>query len=241
MITALMYHQVGTFGRVDSHRAVYCDAGAFRRQMTFLRAARYNVLSLDEVYSCVAEGRPIPPRAVHLTFDDGYANFADIALPAMQRYGFPSSVYMVSSLIGQEASWLPDSDLPSAPLMSAEALRRVDVMGARVGSHAGGHKRLSTLDAADLEDEVAGSRDTLEQVLGRKVLDFCYPYGDVNRAAVEAVRAAGYRLAFTCERNRIRAGSNPLLLPRHAVSYGTSLLGLWWKLHFQKPGKPLVL
>lgn len=241
MITVLMYHQVGTFGRVDAHRAVYCDAGAFRRQMGFLRAARYNVLTLDEVFDCVAGGRAIPPRAVHLTFDDGYADFAQIALPAMQRRGLPSSVYMVADLVGQDARWLPDSDLSSARLMDADALRRVDAGRATVGSHTATHKRLSTLDSGELQREVTGSRVTLERVLGRGVTDFCYPYGDVNRTAVEAVRAAGYRLAFTCERNRVKVGSDPLLLPRHAVSYGTSLLGLWWKLHFQKPGKPLDL
>jgi peptidoglycan/xylan/chitin deacetylase (PgdA/CDA1 family) len=241
MITILMYHQVGRFGRVASHRAVYCDAGAFRRQMAFLRAARYNVLSLDELFACVVGGQATPPRAVHLTFDDGYVNFADLALPAMRRFGFASSVYMVAGMIGEDARWLPEAGLPGAPLMDAAALRRVDRSGARVGSHTATHAHLSQLDPASLQREVAGSRETLEQVLGRPVPDFCYPYGDVNRSAVEDVRAAGYRLAFTCERNRVRSGADPLLLPRHAVSYGTSLLGLWWKLHFQKPGKPLVL
>ena len=241
MVTILMYHQVGTFGRVDAHRAVYCDSGAFRRQMAFLKAGRYNLLSLDEVYACVTGTKDIPPRAVHLSFDDGYADFAAIAHPLMRRWGFPSSVYMVAGLLGADAAWLPPEGLPSARLMSPDALRRVDADGARVGSHTASHRRLLRLDPADLQREVAGSRETLEAALNRPVLDFCYPYGDLDRAAVEAVRAAGYRLAFTCERNRACKGTDPLLLPRHAVSYGTSLLGLWWKLHVQKPGKPLSL
>lgn len=241
MLTILMYHQVGTFGRVDAHRAVYCDSGAFRRQMAFLKAGRYNVLSLDEVYACVTGSHPVPPRAVHLSFDDGYADFAAVAHPAMRKHGFASSVYMVSGLIDADAAWLSPEGLPGARLMSASALRMVDAEGARVGSHTASHRRLSRLDPADLQREVAGSRETLEAVLNRPVLDFCYPYGDLDRAAVEAVRAAGYRLALTCERNRAGKGTDPFLLPRHAVSYGTSIVGLWWKLHFQKPGKPLSL
>ncbi|HEY3414239.1 MAG TPA: polysaccharide deacetylase family protein [Armatimonadota bacterium] len=241
MITILMYHQVGTFGRVDAHRAVYCDAGAFRRQMAFLKAGRYNVLSLDEVYACVTGAKEIPSRAVHLSFDDGYADFAAIAHPAIRRRGFPSSVYMVSGLMDSEAAWLPSEGLRSARLMSADALRRVDSEGARVGCHTASHRRLSGLDPIDLQREIVGSREALEEALNRPVVDFCYPYGDLDRAAVEAVRAAGYRLALTCERNRAGRGTDPLLIPRHAVSYGTSLVGLWWKLHLQKPGKPLSI
>jgi peptidoglycan/xylan/chitin deacetylase (PgdA/CDA1 family) len=241
MITILMYHQVGTFGRVDAHRAVYCDVGAFRRQMAFLKAARYNVLSLDDVYDCVAGEKQIPSRAVHLSFDDGYADFAAIAHPVMRKRGFASSVYMVSAMVDSNAAWLPPEGLPGARLMSADALRAVDAEGARVGSHTASHRRLSRLAPADLSREVAGSREALETILNRPVLDFCYPYGDLDRAAVEAVRAAGYRLALTCERNRAGTGTDPLLLPRHAISYGTSLVGLWWKLHMQKPGKPLSL
>lgn len=238
MITILMYHQVGRFGRVTSHRAGYCDAGAFRRQMAFLHAGRYNVLSLDNVYACVVGGKPVPPRAVHLTFDDGYADFASIAGPAMRAHGFPSSVYVVADLVGGEAEWLPLSGLPPARLMDAPQLRHVDAEGACVGSHTASHVHLSRLAANDLRGEVEGSKATLEGILNRPVLDFCYPFGDVSRAAVEAVRAAGYRLAFTCERNRARPGMDPLLLPRHAVSYGTSVVGLWWKLHVQRPGRP---
>jgi peptidoglycan/xylan/chitin deacetylase (PgdA/CDA1 family) len=241
MITILMYHQVGRFGRVDAHRAGYCDVGAFRRQMSFLRAGRYNVLSLNQVYACVTGQMPIPRRAVHLSFDDGYADFATLALPTMERRRFPASVFAVADLIGRDAEWLPTEGLPPAGLMDADTLLAVDGAGAKVGSHTATHKRLSNLNAEELHGEVAGSKATLERILRRPVLDFCYPYGDISADALEAVRTAGYRLAFTCERNRACAGTDPLLLPRHAVSYGTSVAGLWWKLHLQKPGKPLSL
>jgi peptidoglycan/xylan/chitin deacetylase (PgdA/CDA1 family) len=241
MITVLMYHQVGRFGHVDSHRATYCDIRAFRRQMAYLRAARFSILSLDQVFACVMGEMVTPRNAVHLSFDDGYSNFAQNALPIMVRRGFASSVYVVTDLLGCEAAWLAESELPPADLMDADTVRAVDAMGATVGSHTVSHARLSTLDAAALHREVAGSKARLEGILHRPVLDFCYPYGDVSRQAVASVRAAGYRMAFTCERNRVTPGMDPLLLPRHAVSYGTSLVGLWWKLHFQKPGEPLSL
>lgn len=241
-VTILMYHQVGRFAQVRAHRALYCDAGAFRRQMAFLKAGRYAVLSLADVLAVARGEKAAPPRAVHLSFDDGYANFADVCVPAMRRHGFPSSVYAVTDLIGKDAAWLPEEGLPSAPLMDADTLRRLDADPlVTIGSHTMGHARLAGLPASDLEREVSGSRAALEDVLGHAVTAFCYPFGSVDAAALAAVRRAGYDSALTCERNRVFPGTNPLLLPRHAVSQGTSLAGLWWKLHFQKPGKPLAL
>ncbi|HEY3265410.1 MAG TPA: polysaccharide deacetylase family protein [Armatimonadota bacterium] len=235
MITILVYHQIGRFGRVAAHRAVYCDAGAFRRQMAFLRAGRYSVLSLADVLACVRGERPIPPRAVHLSFDDGYLNFAAEAVPAMRRFGYPSSVYMVSGLIGKDAEWLPAAGLPVAPLMDGDTLRAVETHRAVVGSHTVNHVRLSQLTGDALHRELTESRATLEETLGHPVTAFCYPFGDLNAETVSAVRAAGYDTALTCRRDRATKGTDPLLLPRHAVSYGTSLVGLFWKLHFQKP------
>ena len=238
-ITILTYHQVGHFGRVRKHRTGFCDCNAFRRQMAFLRAGGYKVLSLRELVTGLEGRASIPPRAVHLTFDGGTADFATNAWPVLQRFEYPASVLLVSDHIGKNADWLGRAGLDVVPTLDATSILRLQKEGVRFGSHTRTHGHLIELDTARLDDEVTGSRDALRETLGRDVFAFCYPYGEVNRSVLRAVGNAGYRLGFTCERNRASRGTHPLLLPRHAISYGTSLLGLYWKLKFQRPGKPL--
>ncbi len=76
-ISILMYHQVGRFRPMRSHRANYCDAGRFARQMRLIARLGYRVIDLDTALDCLAGRRPTPKRAAVLTFDDAYENFAE--------------------------------------------------------------------------------------------------------------------------------------------------------------------
>ncbi|MBS0552216.1 MAG: polysaccharide deacetylase family protein, partial [Proteobacteria bacterium] len=93
-INILMYHQVGPFERLEgamaAHRSTYCRVDRFAAQMAFLKRCGYTVLSMDQVLACVRGQAPIPQRAVALTFDDGYENFAEHAWPILRKHGFPA-------------------------------------------------------------------------------------------------------------------------------------------------------
>ena len=104
-ISILMYHQVGDFPRMDAHRSTYCHYRRFAAQMAYLHRFGYHVLRLGDALDALRGARPIPPRAVVLTFDDGYENFYEHAYPALARYGFPAMVYLLSGFIGQDATW----------------------------------------------------------------------------------------------------------------------------------------
>jgi len=98
-ISILMYHQVGEFPPMRKHRANYCDHRRFAGQMAFLKGFGYRVLDLDQVLACVRGEQSIPPRAMALTFDDGYANFVSHALPVLRHYGFPATVFAISGQV----------------------------------------------------------------------------------------------------------------------------------------------
>ena len=104
-INILMYHQVGDFPPMPAHRSTYCHYRRFQREMTFLHRFGYRVLSLDQALACLDGEQPIPPKAVVLTFDDGYENFYEYAWPVLERYRFPAMVYLLSGLLGQPSSW----------------------------------------------------------------------------------------------------------------------------------------
>ncbi len=236
-INILMYHQVGEFAPMQAHRSTYCDHRRFASQMGYLARFGYRVLSMDEVLACLRGQMPVPPRAVALTFDDGYENFYEYAFPVLQKHGFPAMVYLISSMLGQPSSWFARDGRATPMLMSAERVRQLRAAGVDFGSHSATHLKLAEVDDATIHEEVSRSKRELEDVLGEPVRHFCYPYGSHDLRAVEAVAAAGYECATTCVRAPATTADDPLTLPRKAVSWGDNLLGLAWRLHMKNTPK----
>ncbi|HWP17997.1 MAG TPA: polysaccharide deacetylase family protein [Burkholderiaceae bacterium] len=236
-VSILMYHQVAPFPRrPKAHRAVYCDVGRFAWQMGWLKHAGYHVISLDEAWQGLFAGKPLPPRAVVLTFDDGYENFAEHAWPILRKHGFPATVFLVTDLLGQPARWLGDG-MAHPPLMDVVRIRQLRAQGVSFGSHTLSHPRLSQLDTARMRREIFDSKAALEDALGEEVPDFCYPYGDYDARARDLVAEAGYRTGLTCIRGAANTADNAYELPRKAISYGDNLAGFLWKLHMKHQRK----
>ncbi|MFZ4551361.1 MAG: polysaccharide deacetylase family protein [Aquabacterium sp.] len=235
-LSILMYHQIGLYPRPKAHRALFCHIGRFRQQLAYLKYTGFRVLSLEEARQCLFEGRPLPQRSVVITVDDGFDDFREHAWPALQEYGFPATVFLVSSLIGKNAAWLQDRPQQSR-LMDAASIRRLHQEGCHFGSHAMSHPRLTQLTAAQQRQEIFGSKQALEDLLGAEVPDFCYPYGDYNAQVRDLVQEAGYRTGLTCIRGAANTAHNPFELPRKAISYGDNLIGYAWKLHMKHKRK----
>jgi len=229
-ITVLMYHQVGHFSNPKLHRPVYCDVGRFRRQMAWLHWCGYNVISLEDAYACLFQGKDVPPRAVVLTFDDGCENFREFALPILKKYHFPVTVFLVAGMLGKSTSWM--DDVPEeAPLMTAETIRALHRDGVHFGAHSMNHVRLALVSPEEAREEIFSSKAVLEDLLGEAVLDFCYPYGSYNAKVTDMVAEAGYRSGLTCIRGAANYAKNPFEIPRKAISYGDTLPGYLWKVH----------
>ncbi|MFJ9444568.1 polysaccharide deacetylase family protein [Kitasatospora sp. NPDC101235] len=146
---------------------------------------------------------------VGLSFDDGYRDFVEEAMPALTEYGFTATVYVVAGRLGGSNDW--DEQGPRKPLMTAGEVREAADAGMEIGSHGLTHRRLAGLGTQDLAAQVSDSRHALEDLTGRAVEGFCYPYGSLDAAAVEAVTQAGY--AYACAVSR-SAHSGVYALPR---------------------------
>lgn len=232
-ISILMYHQVGDFPPMASHRSTYCHYRRFAAQMAFLHRFGYRVLSLSEALAGLRGERPVPSRSVVLTFDDGYENFYEYAWPVLERYGFTAIVYLISGLVGKPSGWFTRDNRDTPMLMSASRIRQLRSAGIDFGAHSVSHLRLADEPRERMRDEVFRSKVELEDVLGEPVQDFCYPYGSHDMNVVEAVADAGYRSAVTCVRASATSRDDPLTLPRKAISYGDNLAGVVWKLHMK--------
>jgi len=240
-VSIFMYHQVGKFLPMKTHRASYCDVDNFRAHMRTLKWLGVKVLSVDELVQVLSGAQPMPERAAVLTFDDGCLNFMEYALPVLKAYGYPAMVYAIASLAGKDAAWMAADGHPTPPLMNFDQLRFIQSEGIGVGSHAYSHVHLAQLPYEAQLQELVQSKEVLEQELGRAVKHVCYPYGSYNLDTLKAAQQAGYLTGMTCERAAAVPENDLLALPRKAISYGDSMVGFSWKLFFKNQPKTPIL
>ena len=181
-----MYHSISPSPLPDPHR-LRVHPQRLERHLRLLRRLGLRGVSLGELLR--AEERGGARGLVALTFDDGYTDFLEHAVPLLERYGMTGTVYVVAGRMGDTNRW---DDGPRLPVMDADQVRAVAAAGLEVGSHTMTHPRLAGADPGTLATEVQESRRVLEDVLQAEVAGFCYPYGSFDAAAADAVRAAGY-------------------------------------------------
>ena len=214
--TVLMYHVIGD-ARSDAERRLCCPLKAFEAQMESLKHSGWKVIPLSELVRAIDGGPAVAPRSVCITFDDGTACTYENALPVLQRHGFPATVFVVSGLLGGRNEWMARECHPERAMLTIGQLRALAAGGVEIGSHTVNHVRLAGLDGPSLSREVADSKRRLEDVLGRPVDLFAYPYGSHDAAARQAVRQAGYRGACTTVMGRNRGVVHPLRIERTEI------------------------
>lgn len=230
-IPILMYHQVDLEpSRGSPMRGLVVSPTTFSRQMAALNALGYQGKSMGDLLPYLnGEKRG---KVFGITFDDGYENNLRCALPILSRYGFTSTCYVVANLVGKSNSWDIGRGVKQVPLMNAQELQAWIDAGQEVGSHTLNHTNLEDLGEAEQAIEIGQSKTQLEALIDQKggVQHFCYPYGGLNKTAVQNVKAAGYLTATTTVRGRaVQGRSDELLLPRVLVSRTTTWMHLLLK------------
>jgi len=203
-IPILMYHNIARVPQdVRVYRSLYVSPSSFARQMAMLKIFGYRGVSMADAMPYLRGEKD--GRVAVITLDDGYADNLESAMPVLQRYGFTATCYVVSSLVGQYNVWDSDRLGVRKPMMSVDQLNAWHDGGMEVGAHTRTHVRLSQCSEQQQRDEVHGSKAELEDRLGIRVGQFCYPYGDHDDRAVDAVRTAGFDAATTTHRGRAEA------------------------------------
>jgi peptidoglycan/xylan/chitin deacetylase (PgdA/CDA1 family) len=189
-----MYHAVDD-EHSSSERRLCVKPGSFSRQMKCLRDEGYSPVTLHEMVDRLHRGPRDSEVCVAVTFDDGFCDVLRHALPILEQEAIPATVFTVTGYLGGLNEWMDRSVFPARKIMSAAELRELQMAGVEIGSHTVSHPSMVDLSLEQAAREAQQSKDTLEQLLGRPVRYFAYPYGRFNLAAKEAVRAAGYRAA----------------------------------------------
>jgi peptidoglycan/xylan/chitin deacetylase (PgdA/CDA1 family) len=206
----LFYHRVS-----DDRDPLAIAPRRFAAQMELLAAEGYRVVDVPEAARLLAAGGPLE-RVVGLSFDDGYRDVAEHALPVLERHGFHATVFVATGVTDGTATfswyrrqppllgWIDIIALDGDSPLSFEA-------------HTVTHPNLTALDAETARREIVDSKHTLETRLGRAVAGFCYPAGLYGQRERRLVADAGFRAATTCEPGANASDGDTLTLRRTAI------------------------
>ena len=227
-IPILMYHQIDTRpARGAVMRGLVVSPDSFARQMALLKALGYQGLSMSALMPYLRGEKT--GKVVGITFDDGYVNNLDHAMPTLQKNGFSATCYMVSGQLGGSNVWDHGMGIAPQPLMQAAQARAWVEGGQEVGAHTRSHVDLRSLSATQAQQEISDCKAELQDACGAAISQFCYPYGYYTAAHVAMVQAAGYAGATTTARGRSSPGQSVFELPRVPVMGSVWLPQFWRK------------
>jgi peptidoglycan/xylan/chitin deacetylase (PgdA/CDA1 family) len=209
-VPILMYHYVSQPPpNADVYRNdLSVTPAQFESHVQALQDAGYQSIPLADLVSYLATGQPeLPGKSVVLTFDDGYVDNYENALPVLQKYSFTATIFVITDFVDMQrpgyATWAQLAEMYAA--------------GLDIGSHSRDHADLSGRDVDFLVWQALGSRQMIESRLGFTPQLFCYPAGRYDDLAIQVIRSADYWGAVTTQQGATHASDAPFELTRVRV------------------------
>jgi len=209
----LLYHHVAE----DTPASTSVRPDRFADHLDWLAANDYRVLALDELVGRLEAGRPVPDRAVAITFDDAWASVHDIAAPMLAERGWPFTVFVNTDAV----------DAGEGPVMSWDQLRALQARGGSLGSHSATHAHMPARrdgeSKADwrrrIDADLARAASRIEEETGQVPRAFAYPYGEDSAALAERVGRV-HTFALVQRSGAVGPGSDFLAVPRFPLAVG---------------------
>lgn len=186
-----VYHRVGTENSLDG---LTISKDAFRRQMEFLKRRR-RPMALGAIVNLLRAGKAVPAGAVAVTFDDGYRDTFETALPILKKSKIPATVFITTGYIdGLVRAYR------GAPMLTWKMIKKLKKAGLEIGAHTLTHPNLKKCSLKEVRRQMAGSKKRLEEKLKTPVRFFAYPYGgrrSISKKILECPEECGFDAACT--------------------------------------------
>ncbi len=210
----------------------------FKWQMQYLKDNGFTPISEGQLMDFWFRGKPLPPKPVLITFDDGFRTIYRDAFPIMKSYGYPSIFFIYTKFVENGEAALKrraNSKRKHTVKLGVEALKIEDILtmqdfGMVVESHTANHLNLGLVEEKTppmdyqklLEFELSEPLTFVQSNFKRKPELIAYPYGVYDPTILKSTREEGYKLAFTVNPGPNDRTIDPLKLKRELVLYPIS-------------------
>jgi len=196
----------------------YVAPYVFKWGIDYLKNGGWECVSLADCIEMGRMGQSLSNRFA-ITFDDGYLSVYEHACPALRERGMTATIYVVANSIGGINDWDKRAGDQEEKVMTASQVRELSSYGFEIGAHTLTHPHLTNLDDDQLRSEIIDSKHKLEDLIGKEVASFSYPYGDYDSRVLNAAIAAGYSNAVSTRLGIILEGTSLFEIPRVNVRW----------------------
>ena len=208
-VPILCYHQIRDWTSADSKGAkdYIRPVEAFKADLKILADSGYHTVLPDQLYDYLAYGAPLPAKPVMLTYDDTDDDQFNIAAPEMKKYGFKGVFFIMTVSINRPK------------YMTREQIKQLSDEGHVVTSHTWDHHSVKGYKTEqDWVTQIEKPKKTIEELTGKKAVDFAYPFGLWNREAIPELKKRGVRSAYILSTKR--DPDDPLYTIRRIIAGG---------------------
>jgi peptidoglycan/xylan/chitin deacetylase (PgdA/CDA1 family) len=206
VVPVLLFHSLSR-GRPTNRWQVTADD--FKRDMEAVVASGRTTLTAQQYGLALRHYQPVA-SSVLITFDDGFADYADVALPILESFGLVATLFVTTGWLGRPG------------MLSVAAVRDLATSAGEIGSHSVSHPHLDIVRHARARYELERSKADLEETIGRSVTSFAYPHGSYRAITRQLVAASGYRDAHAVKNALSHSHDDFLSVGRFTVEADTA-------------------
>lgn len=207
-VPILCYHQIRNWTATDGKmgKDYIVPIAEFKSQMKMLADSGYQTILPDQLYDYLVYGKKLPKKPIMLTFDDTKLDQYTAAIPEMNKYGFKGVFFIMTVSIGK------------ANYMSKAQIKELSDAGHVIGSHTYDHQNVKKYQGDDWLTQIEKPTKTLQEITGKEVKYFAYPFGLWNKEAIPELKKRGFTSAFILAEKRDE--NDPLFTIRRIIASG---------------------
>ncbi|GAA3961260.1 polysaccharide deacetylase family protein [Hymenobacter antarcticus] len=207
-VPILCYHQIRDWTGRDSKNAkdYITPIATFKAHIKMLADSGYHTISPDQLYAYMTTGAKLPSKPVMLTFDDTDLDQFTVARPTLDQYGYKAMYFVMTVSLGRPR------------YMTKAMVKQLSDEGNIIGSHTWDHHNVKKYQGKDWETQIDKPTKTLEEITGKKITYFAYPFGLWNPQAFPELKKRGFVAAFSLAEKRDQ--NDPLFTIRRIIASG---------------------
>ena len=211
-VPILCYHQVRNWKPTDGKvgKDYIVEIQNFKDQIKMLADSGYHSILPDQLYAYLNSGAPLPSKPIMFTFDDTDMDQFTVAAPTLKKYGYKAVYFIMTVSIGKKGKFVD--------YMTKEQIKQLSDEGNVIGSHTYDHKNFKKYQGKDWEEQLDKPTKKLEEITGKKMTEFAYPFGLWNAEGIPELKKRGFRMAFSLADKRDQ--NDPLFTIRRIIASG---------------------